>query len=416
VAWNFRSDDSPNIGQGSWVDDLEVWRYNTPAQTCGNLDPGTKGVVLPPYDPTVGGIAPIIRAGDIQALEKLELADVRWVRLLFKQQNNFVNLQEYDRMVDSLCGSGISVLGLVNHETLVRQDFNNPDLGIAAAYRLEFTNTVKFIVNHYQGRIKYWEVWNEENYDPIPGAATGAPYVAPELYAPLLDFTATAIRQGNPSAKAISGGLGSAWNDSNQYFQQVYTSLGTSRPFDYFAIHPYFNDTYGLDPMAYLHESSQMSSGDQTIIDKFITTMNNASDGGKHLWVTELGWNSAKGLSNLGCLSNVVVSEQEQAFYLKRGFDILFAEVPNLDKIIWYQYMDVGITGACGPENASANGMAWKGYVPAGNAFQPEEASTTYPWLFGLHQSDKITAKLSWCAFAAYPQPCKQIFLPMIRR
>jgi len=179
VGWSFESDgDLINFSEGAWIDDLEVWRYNMPDATCGDLDPGDKGMVLPPYDPTASEPAPMIRAGDTLAVDKLKAAGVDWVRLGFIQQNGIVDLQEYDRMIDTLCAEGISVAGLVNSETLLRQDYD--DSATATAYRQEFTSQVEFIADYYEGRITYWEVWNEQNH------ADGA-YVNPIRYAPLLD-------------------------------------------------------------------------------------------------------------------------------------------------------------------------------------------------------------------------------------
>jgi len=43
---------------------------------------------------------------------------------------------------------------LANHETLVRQDFN--DENAAAEYRQEFADTVGFIASHFKGRITVW--------------------------------------------------------------------------------------------------------------------------------------------------------------------------------------------------------------------------------------------------------------------
>jgi len=158
VGWQFYSDGDGDQAAGVWLDALEVWRYNTPTQTCGSLDPGAKGIVLNPYEWLDNEELPIIRADDTVAADKLALAGVHWVRMVFRQRDSIVRHQEYDRIVETLCARGISVLGVVNHETLVRQDFNDP--ASAVDYRHEFTGTVGFIADRYAGRVTYWEVWN----------------------------------------------------------------------------------------------------------------------------------------------------------------------------------------------------------------------------------------------------------------
>jgi hypothetical protein len=147
VGWQFYSDGDGDQAAGVWLDALEVWRYNTPTQTCGSLDPGAKGIVLNPYEWLDNEELPIIRADDTVAADKLALAGVHWVRMVFRQRDSIVRHQEYDRIVDTLCARGISVLGVVNHETLVRQVFNDP--ASAVDYRHEFTGTVGFIADRY---------------------------------------------------------------------------------------------------------------------------------------------------------------------------------------------------------------------------------------------------------------------------
>jgi len=397
VAWGFQSDDDEDLAEGAWIDDLEVWRYNTPGAVCGSLDPGNKGIVLPPYDPTVGEPVPIIRAGDTIAVDKLKAAGVNWVRLGFVQMDGIVDWQAYDRMVDTLCAQGISVLGLVNHETLVHQDFNDP--ASAAEYRQEFADTVGFIADHFEGRIAYWEVWNEENLDEKPDDPYNPPRVDPQRYAPLLDEAYQSIKAVNPQAQVIFGGLASAWGDSNDYFVEVYSWLGSSTPFDYFAVHPYPRPDEGPDPQVYMYADRPQYD---TIVDKFLKTMSDNDDGDKRVWITEVGWNSSKGSPTRPvCLDPVLVYESEQAAYLKPMFDILFDEVdvwgspgiPAIEKVVWYQYMDVGVDDPC-TLSRSVNGhmyVSFRDMVQAGSV----------DWWFGLYRGDKVTPKETWCAYLA---------------
>jgi hypothetical protein len=101
----------------------------------------------------------------------LTASGANWARLVFKQQNGRVQLRDYDHMIDTLCANNISVLGVVNHQTLYRQDFNDDTPGVPEDYRNEFTTTVASLVDYFDGRITCWEVWNEPDYNP--GAAIG---------------------------------------------------------------------------------------------------------------------------------------------------------------------------------------------------------------------------------------------------
>lgn len=381
----FESDDDMENVEGAWVDNLEIWRYTLPETTCGDLDSGNKGVVLKAYERQDDKWYPVIRYGDTWFVAGLIAADASWLRTVFEQQRGIIQYRDYDRIVDTLCAYDISVLGILNHESLLRQDYNSDDSSLAEAYRQEFSNTAEYAAQYFQGRMKYWEVWNEpdlgeEHSDP--------PFVRPTYYAQLLESSYQALKQGEPNSQVLFGALASAWDPAYSYFDRVYAEWSGDVPFDYFAIHPYFNDDprAGLDPVSYMYYN--VSSPETTILDKFLRLMYDQGDGNKTIWVTELGWNSAQTqLVTQSPVADLVTTEREQAQYLKSGFDILFNEVnlwgtstPAIEKLIWYQYRDIG-------------GVYW-----------------------GLYREDKRTTKPSWCAFSAYPNDCHSVFLPSVTR
>jgi hypothetical protein len=360
------------------------------------LAEGEKGIVLTPYDPTAAKPVAIIRAGDTGVVERLVAAGVHWVRLGFHAQAGGIDLRAYDRMIDTLCAHGISVLGLLNHETLLRQDYGGAEETQVESYRAEFAGVAEFLAGYFAGRVLSWEVWNEPNL--VEGA-----YLTPAHYAQLLQRTDGAIKRANPRAQVLFGGLASAWNDSYDYLDAVYAELDGNlqgaRPFDHLALHPYPRKGEGPDPMVYMFADQAL--GYRTIVDKFLRLMADHGDGDKSIWITEIGWNSARqGHNPPTCFTPVLVQEGEQARYLKAMFDILFTDVPlwgqpgtrAVEKVFWYQYMDVGTLDPCGPARP-------------GVALLPKD------WWFGLYRGDKVTPKPGWCAFAAYPQSCPEIDL-----
>jgi hypothetical protein len=278
---------------------------------------------------------------------------------------------------------------LVNHELSTRTDYTTT----AASYRQMFNTNVKLLAKHFEGRIKYWEVWNE------PNSADLGSKIIEALYAPLLKDTAYAITQTYPYAQVLFGGLAHAKTGVNDYFQLVYDYLGTARPFHVFAIHPYADPEYGLEPGRYLHEPSQLAGAGPTILHKFIQTMSDNQDGGKPIWITEYGYNSnlePGGYSS--CRANEAVFRMQQATYLGQGFDIFRNEVSSVQKLVWYQYRDT----------------AQKDNCP-----QPDPQRPNVDWWFGLYESDKKTTKPAQCAFAAYPNwgNCVRfVYLPLINR
>lgn len=55
VALRFHSENHMVDSKGVWVDDLKIWRHNNAVVTCGDRDPGNKGVVMEPYESVGGG-------------------------------------------------------------------------------------------------------------------------------------------------------------------------------------------------------------------------------------------------------------------------------------------------------------------------------------------------------------------------
>ena len=395
VRWAFMSEQPTRSTEGVWLDDLQVWRYTPPPTRCDPLTGGDKGVVLTPYDPTAAKPAPIIRAGDTGVVERLVTAGVHWVRLGFHAQAGGVNLQEYDRMIDTLCAHEISVLGLLNHETLLRQDYGGAEEAQAAAYRTEFASMAEFLAGYFAGRVLGWEVWNEPNL--VEGA-----YLAPARYAHLLQRTYGAIKRADPNVQVLFGGLASAWNDSYDYLGAVYAefdgNLQGARPFDHLALHPYPRKGEGPNPAVYMF--ADQAAGYRTILEKFLRLMAEHGDGDKSIWVTEIGWNSASQSHNPPTCFTRPGARGEQGRYLKAMFDILFTDVPlwgrpetrAVEKVFWYQYMDVGTLDPC-------------------RSARPGVVLLPKDWWFGLYRGDKVTPKPGWCAFAAYPQPCPELDL-----
>lgn len=354
---------SPRI----WVDDWRIWRYQSPAITCAHRDAGNKGVHLPSHEIVDGLWYPIIRPGDTLALQGLIKANAQWVRLGLRPPDpasSYTIEQEFDRMVDSLCAAGINVLGLMNHESLLIPFADTP------TYRQEFARHLRWYAIHFKNRIANWELWNEPNLPTF--------HFSPRSYAALLTEAYRAIGAANTDAHLLFGGLASGWHDSNDYLDQVYFYLnreqGGARPFDALALHLYFGARHSLDPAIYLRAPDQMDArqGDRTIVDKFARTMRRYGDVRRPIWITEIGWNSAKDV--LGA-TGLTIDQPTQAEYLKKSFDLLF-NVSGVAKIFWYQYHDV----------ISSDGV---------------------PGFWGLYATDKQTAKPALCVFAVYPQACR---------
>jgi hypothetical protein len=315
------------------------------------------GLNLPPYRMDAPGV-PL----DAEIVDDLEMLGVKWVRLEFQATGSppAVPITDYQTVVDRLDARGIDVLGLLDYTTVPRPQ----DSWSQTTYRDEFIHSASLLVDEFRDKIRAWEIWNEQDIGFGPSSLGGDTYMSPQAYAYLLGGDPTAdpillpyaalgvyeaIKTSDPDAIVLLGGLSNAWKSpdgrgAGNYLLAVYQELSTlgygpgSWPFDVVAVHPY----YGLnpDPSVYL-----FNGGDYILRANIWAAMDEQGDGGKRIWVTEIGWNT--NTTQWACMPPFV-SEENQAAYLQESWDT-FLRVPTsqtdvlVDKVFWYQYQDTGV-------------------------------------------------------------------------
>jgi hypothetical protein len=97
------------------------------------------------------------------------------------------------------------------------------------------------MVNHFRGRVEYYEIWNEPNIDywnPVPN---------PEGYGKLFKASAAAIHGADPNAKAVFGGLAGADVD---FAKRALDACNCAAAIDVFAYHNYPDYGHNLNPEA----------------------------------------------------------------------------------------------------------------------------------------------------------------------
>lgn len=338
------------------------------AQSCEQIDPAvplygashgevvSKGLNLPPYleDDLSGRI------------QRLKNSGVHWVRLEFMATQSptvgnpisQIDLNYYDQLVNSLCGAGIAVLGLVDYQTLKRSDWAISST-VSADYLSEFTSVASQLTSHFGDRIGVWEVWNEQD---LAGTALTSAAYAELLHDTYWAIQGAAHNEPDGSDLVVFGGLGRIDSRALGYLRQVYEQLalrypGERHPFDILALHPYSSELYGIEtnPEIYFHWPEGAGA---TVIHKFLTLLTEQGDTNMPIWITEMGWNRAlldAPSASCPAISSGLVTEAQQVEYLNHGFDILLREAtwPNtqlqsVTKIFWYQYRDTGVYIDCG--------------------------------------------------------------------
>lgn len=352
------------------------------------------------------------------------------------------DLQYYDRLIDSLCANGLATLGLIDYSTVADVSWR-PNGEIFPEYLEKFKRITTILVNYYGDRIKAWELWNEPDSVDTD--------LQPAEFTELLVETSPIIQDAGDWV--VFGGLVSPDNTSRDYLAAIYTALrdnhnNAATPFDIFAIHPYPSEQYvDANGKRLLHPNDFWLAESPTVFDKFhnvllgIDNDLDRNDSNKDIWVTEFGWNSAKGSqadNDDACpaVEELWVTAGEQEYYLARGLDILFKDTTwpgedrqSITKAFWFQYRDFSIR-VNGEENCvewpDRSSFSWYlSYMYYYLFGPPVEGDVDIPFSFGLYngwENETYQPKAGvLCAFKEYPdwpQACYnydyQVFLPLI--
>lgn len=463
IMWQFTSDGSRHeSARGAWIDDIKVESYVKPVAStnCENLAtdastslqvlgaPGeglvSKGLQLPPY---------LEDDSDLEGkMNRLADTEAHWVRLEFtlqpstfiRMRNNdvlvqeTVDLQYYDQLIDSLCANGIATLGLIDYATVADTSWEAEGF-ISDDYLTEFKQVTSILVDYFDDRIKAWELWNEPDSQNTDLGVSD--------YTRLLVETSPIIR--DVGDWVVFSGLVSPDNIARDYLTGVYAALesehnSTETPFDLFAVHPYPSGQYVDANDNYLLAPDDMWLAElPSVFDKFhqvllgLDNVLGRDDSDKDIWVTEFGWNSAKGSEQDNADVCVAAEENwvtrgEQENYLATGLSVLFENTAwpdedrqSITKAFWYQYRDTGAElnalSDCvdWPDRSS---YSWYRTYMYNYLFGPdEEESVDVPWSFGLYDGNFQPKYGTHCAFKEYPNwpdACYNfdylVFLPVI--
>jgi polysaccharide biosynthesis protein PslG len=183
----------------------------------------------------------------------------------------------------------------------------------------DYANFMSWVVNRYRGQIEAYEVWNEENTTRF--WPTG---VNPGQYANLLKTAYPAIKQQDPAAKVLFGGL--ALNDY-AFVEAAYAAepnLGSY--YDVMATHPY--TTVGNEaPETIVRGADGRIEQNHFPAYREVRATMLAHGTDKPIWFTEMGWATFSG----------GVTEATQADYLTRAFRYMEQD-PYVQVAVWYNF------------------------------------------------------------------------------
>jgi hypothetical protein len=173
--------------------------------------------------------------------------------------------------------------------------------------------------------ITAWQLWNEVN---SPSYST--PHPNPRQFGGLVKLTGAAVHSADPSGQLILPGMFTRPSQRRAipleaYLKALYKVKGIQSAFDGLAVHPY------------AHKAGEALKTVKSVR----RVARRHGDGGKPIWVTELGWASS------GTPSRYTTSPTGQAGRLTASFNSLAGNAARLGiaGVYWYSFADASPGG-----------------------------------------------------------------------
>ena len=251
-----------------------------------------------------------------------------------------------DKSINTLLDNGVDILYGLNYGNSLYSDMDKPWGDIGPIYqeghpfyknrgprteseRQAFLRYVDFVVNRYKGRVKWWELWNEEN-GWFPGHE-------PELYGKLLVEVVREVKKVDPGAKVMFGGTAAPAPITTE----IALREGGAPLVDMTAFHPYGipKPEAGMGTMEYYQGQSVGQSPEQTgwkcladVINGVKKPFVQHGNPNIEVWMNEWSTN----VSGLGFTYNANIGEYGCAKYLSRFY--IYSGWQNIPVAWWALY------------------------------------------------------------------------------
>lgn len=258
---------------------------------------------------------------------------VRWT--VVEPEKGKWEFSKVDRVISDITAAGIEVLAVLMSVPAWASgvDPKNEE-GFWDCYPPkcigDYEGFVHRCVSRYKDKVRFWEVWNEENgadfYRPAPDSGE---------YVWLLRSAYRTVKKTDPRATVLLGGLQANGIIPNpwltiktpNFLQKIYHA-GGKRYFDVVNIHPYVLAGAAEGP-AYCAK----------LVRDTIEVMRRNGDGAKPLWITETG-----------IAANAAVTEEAQATHLQGIYRELM-QIPQVKSVHWFTLRDYP-SSICGGEDS----------------------------------------------------------------
>jgi len=205
-----------------------------------------------------------------QELQLMKDNGIGWVRTDFdwksvESKPGKWDFTKFDSVVNMTGKYGVTLLPILDYDVpWATPAYKNLD---------KWNDYVTRIVTRYKDRLRYWEVWNEEN---LAGMWKERPDA--ENYAALVKATYANIKKIDPALKVVMGGTAGMPME----FIETFLKAGGNNACDVINIHPY----------RYPDAPENVSLYHDVLELKKLMKKYNAD---KELWITEIGWPTHRG-------------------------------------------------------------------------------------------------------------------------
>ena len=237
--------------------------------------------------------------------------DAGWGRV--EQQRGVLKIPaQWDEVIDGAVARGIEPLLILDYGNKFYDGGGKPTSaeGIAA-----FARYAQFLAQHFKGRVKRYEVWNE--WDHGPGNASPA---SADAYLHLVKAVHAAVKQIDPEAEIIAGAITPV--GIREGFLTRLVEQGVLDHADALSLHPYIHCNRARSPEDWARWMKQVGDDLQRLAGRPV-----------RIYLTEMAWPAHQGACG--------ISEQEQAENLVKMF-LLARTMPFIKGIWWYDLQNDG--------------------------------------------------------------------------
>ncbi len=312
-------------------------------------DPLPPAAPAPPASPAAGGLAAGVNLADLSSAYLVNDLGAGWAKgyvnwATVEPEPGQFRWVDPDNVVKAFGDRGLHILLRVHGTPAWARPEGTP-LSFPPTDPDAFARFLTRLAARYRGRVAAYEIWNEPNLN----YEWGNQRPDPAAYAGLLKTAYTAIKQVDPQAVVVSGGLATTGGGSDtaygdlDFLHGMYQA-GVRGYFDALGSHPY---AYGLPP-----DTSHPDglSFDRVLAQRQVML---AYGDDSPIWITEVGW-VLQSHWDLGEHAAIGVSEAQQAEYLVRAYQKAGSEWPFVQAFFIFN-LDFSLA----PWYLSAEPMRW---------------------------------------------------------